>query len=66
MNITLYESGTSRSARCRWTLLEAGIAFESVSRPKLVGSDEVKALRPLGKLPVAVIDGRPIFEAAAI
>ena len=66
MNITLYESGTSRSARCRWTLLEAGIAFESVSRPKLVGSDEVKALRPLGKLPVAVIDGRPIFESAAI
>ena len=66
MDITLYESGTSRSARCRWTLLEAGISFESVARPNLARSDEVKALRPLGKLPVAIIDGRALFESAAI
>ncbi len=66
MDITLYESGASRSARCRWTLLEAGISFESVARPNLARSDEVKALRPLGKLPVAIIDGRALFESAAI
>ena len=66
MDVTLYESGTSRSARCRWTLLEAGITFNSVARPKLAKSDEVKALHPLGKLPIAVIDGRALFESAAI
>ena len=66
MDITLYESGASRSVRCRWTLLEAGISFESVARPNLARSDEVKALRPLGKLPVAIIDGRALFESAAI
>ena len=66
MDVTLYESGTSRSARCRWTLLEAGITFNSVARPKLAKSDEVKALHPLGKLPIAVIDGRVLFESAAI
>ncbi|HJM90910.1 MAG: glutathione S-transferase family protein [Alphaproteobacteria bacterium] len=66
MDITLYEAGTSRSARCRWILLEAGIAFTSVARPKLVGSDEVRALQPLGKLPVAVIDGQSLFESTAI
>ncbi|MFP6697859.1 MAG: glutathione S-transferase family protein [Alphaproteobacteria bacterium] len=66
MEVTLYESGTSRSSRCRWTLLEAGISFESVSRPNLQKSDEVRAMHPLGKLPVAVIDGKTLFESAAI
>ncbi|MDA1101565.1 MAG: glutathione S-transferase family protein [Proteobacteria bacterium] len=66
MDVTLYESGTSRSSRCRWTLLEAGITFNSVAQPELAKSDEVKAMHPLGKLPVAVIDGRALFESAAI
>ena len=66
MQVTLYESGTSRSSRCRWTLQEAGIPFEAVSRQGLINSDEVRQLRPLGKLPVAVIDGHPLFESAAI
>jgi glutathione S-transferase len=66
VNVTLYEAGTSRSARCRWTLLETGIPFKSVEKPNLIGSDEVKALHPLGKLPVAIIDGKALFESAAI
>lgn len=66
MDVILYEAGTSRSARCRWTLLETGIAFKSVSRPKLIGSYEVKGLHPLGKLPVAIIDGQALFESAAV
>ena len=66
MQVTLYEAGTSRSARCRWTLQEAGVAFEAISRPGLINIEEVMALRPLGKLPVALIDGRPLFESAAI
>ena len=65
--ITLYELGPTRSARCRWTLLEAGLPYESAGNdPKILGSDELRRLHPLGKLPVAVIDGRPLFESAAI
>ena len=66
MDFILYESGTTRSARCRWTLLEAGINFKSVSKPKLIGSDELREIHPLAKLPVAVINGAPLFESAAI
>ncbi len=66
MKVTLYESGTTRSARCRWTLLEAGVPFESIAKPGLIGSEELSAFHPLAKLPVAVIDGVPLFESAAI
>ena len=66
MNVTLFESGTSRSARCRWTLLEAGLSFKSLSRSDLPSSDEVQSTYPVGKLPLAIIDGRVLFESAAI
>ena len=66
MKVTLYESGTTRSARCRWTLLEAGIPFESVLRKGLIGSVEVKSLHPLGKLPMTLIDGKALFESSAV
>ena len=66
MNITLYEYGPTRSARCRWTLLEAGLAFDSMSGRELVHSKELTAVHPQGKLPAALIDGKPLFESAAI
>ena len=66
MNITLYEYGPSRSARCRWTLLEAGMEFDSMEGRELVHSPELTAVHPQGKLPAALIDGRPLFESAAI
>ena len=66
MNITLYEFTPSRSVRCRWTLLELDVDYESISRRDLFGSDELKKIHPLGKLPAAVIDGRPLIESAAI
>jgi glutathione S-transferase len=66
-DIKLYELGPTRSARCRWTLLEADLDYESVGNdPSIIGSDELKRIHPLGKLPAAVIDGRPLFESAAI
>jgi glutathione S-transferase len=66
-NIKLYELGPTRSARVRWALLEAGLAYESVgNRADVIGSDELREIHPLGKLPAAVIDGRPLFESAAI
>ena len=66
-HIQLYELGPTRSARCRWALAEAGLDYESIGNtPDIIGSDELRAVHPLGKLPAAVIDGRPLFESAAI
>jgi len=66
MDVKLYEFGPTRSARCRWTLLETGITYQSVEDIGMVGSDELKTVHPLGKLPAAIIDGKPLFESAAI
>lgn len=65
--IKLYEFEPTRSARCRWALLEAGLEYESMGgSPDIIGTDEVKKIHPLGKIPAAVIDGKPLFESAAI
>ena len=65
--IKLFELGPTRSARVRWTLLEAGLAYESIgNRVDIIGSEELRKVHPLGKLPAAIIDGRPLFESAAI
>lgn len=66
MNIRLYEHGPTRSARCRWAALEVGLAYESVPGRPLMGTDELKKLNPLGRLPALVVDGKPLFESAAI
>ena len=65
--ITLYEYEPTRSARCRWTLLEAGLDFHSEGgSPAVIGTPELLNVHPLGKLPAAIIDGKPLFESAAI
>jgi len=66
MDIALYESGGNRSARVRWTALECGIAYENAGGTELIGSDDLKTVHPLAKLPAAMIDGKPLFESAAI
>lgn len=66
MDITLYEFSPSRSVRCRWTLQELGLAFESVQAREIMGTDDYKKIHPLGKLPALQIDGRTMFESAAI
>ena len=66
-SIKLFELGPTRSARVRWTLLEAGLAYELVGNSvEVFGSDELRGVHPLGKLPAATIDGKPLFESAAI
>jgi len=66
-NIKLYELGPTRSARARWALLEAGLPYESIGNSvAIIGSDELRRVHPLGKLPAAIIDGKPLFESAAI
>lgn len=66
MDITLYEFGPTRSARCHWTLLELNLPFEGIEARSMIGTDELRKFHPLGKLPAAVIDGRPLFESGAI
>ena len=49
MDITLYEMGTSRSLRCRWTLKEAGLEYKSIDDRSLLRNNELKMIHPLGK-----------------
>ncbi len=64
--IKLYEYGPTRSVRVRWTLLELGLDFESVADRELIGTTELRRIHPQAKLPAIEIDGRPLFESAAI
>jgi glutathione S-transferase len=65
--IKLFELGPTRSARARWALLEAGLPFESIGNDvSIIGSNELKAVHPLGKLPALLLDNKPLFESAAI
>ncbi len=66
MNIKLFEYPPTRSARCRWILDEVGAKYESIEGQDVFGSDELKKIHPLGKVPAAVIDGKPLFESAVI
>ena len=66
MTITLYEFGPTRSQRVRWTLTELGIEFESKEDRALIGSEELKSVHPLSKLPALTDNGRNLFESAAI
>ena len=65
--ITLFEYSPTRSARCLWTLNEAGLPYKTVGgSAEVIGSEQLLAVHPLGKLPAALINGRPLFESAAI
>jgi hypothetical protein len=44
MDITLYEMGTSRSLRCRWTLKEVGLEYKTIDDKSLIRSDELKKI----------------------
>lgn len=66
-SIKLFELGPTRSARVRWMLLEAELPYESVGNSiEVYRSAELRSIHPLGKLPAAIIDGKPLFESAAI
>ena len=65
--IKLYEFEPTRSSKCRWALMEAGLDYESIGNsPEIIGSDDLLKVHPLGKLPACVIDGKPLFESSAI
>jgi len=64
--ITLYEIKQSRSNQVRWTLLELGLEFQSIGGHGILHSNELKRVNPMGKVPAVLINGEPLFEAAAI
>lgn len=66
MSITLYEFTPTRSKRVKWTLQELGITYESINKPELIGSDELRKIHPQAKLPAITDDGRALFESSAI
>ena len=56
----------SRRDRTSWTD-GSGLEYESIGNtPDIIGSEALKKIHPLGKLPAAIIDGKPLFESAAI
>lgn len=65
--IVLYEFKRTRSEKCRWVLHEAGLAYRSEGNSiRTIGSEAVRKIHPLGKLPAALIDGKPLFESSVI
>ncbi|MGI9425471.1 MAG: glutathione S-transferase family protein [Hyphomicrobiaceae bacterium] len=66
MTVIHYEFTPTRSQRVHWTLIELGIEHESRNDRALIGSDELKNVHPLGKLPAITDNNRPLFESAAI
>ena len=67
MDITLYEVKGSRSGRVRWALDELGLPYETLGGEReFIHSEELKKVHPLGKVPAITVDGRAMFESAAI
>ena len=48
------------------TALPVDVIVSIGNDPSIIGSEELRQVHPLGKLPAAIIDGRPLFESAAI
>ena len=66
LDITLYEYPPSRSKQARWALNECGLEFKAIGGLEILHSNELKKVNPMGKVPAVVINGEPLFEAAAI
>ena len=66
MTIVHYGFGPTRSQRVMWTLAELEIEHEFNDERALIGSDALKSVHPLGKVPAITDNGRPLFESAAI
>ena len=67
--ITLHFAPQSRSIRALWLLEEIGAPFDIVPLSLPRGDHkrpEFLELNPMGKVPVVVVDGRPVWESPAI
>jgi glutathione S-transferase len=66
LDIKLYEYTPSRSKQVRWALCELELEYQSVEGLEVLHSEELKLVNPMGKVPAVLINGEPLFEAAAI
>ena len=67
--ITLYHAPRSRSFRALWLLEELGAPYERVELNLDKGehkAPEMLRLNPMGKVPVVVVDGHPVWESPAV
>ena len=67
--ITLYFAPGSSSMAVHIALYEIGVAFEAQPlsfKSQDLRAPEFLALNPEGKVPVLMVDGRPLTEVAAI
>ncbi len=68
MSMTFYYSPMTSATRVHWALEELGLSYEKVKLDLSAGDHkkpEYLALNPNGKVPLLVVDGRPIFESLA-
>ncbi len=61
----LFGFSPTRATRPMWTLAELGIDYEAVTED-VFKHPELKNFHPLGRLPVLDVDGKGLFESAAI
>ncbi|TLU61112.1 glutathione S-transferase family protein [Thalassotalea litorea] len=66
MKIVLYEYAPTRSARVHWVLAELKIPYESKNAKALFGSEELRNVHPLGKIPAMLVDGEALIESVAM
>ena len=66
MKLELYYAPSSRAGRVRWLLEELEVPHTLVRVDLKAKSDALRAVSPLGKVPVLAIDGAPILESTAM
>ena len=64
--ITIYGSGTNRSARPIWTADELGLEYKVIPIEELMSDPELRSLHPQGKIPSAKVGDLMLFESVAI
>ena len=64
----LFELSPTRSVRVTWTLNELGMDCERISAPapQIFQHPELEKFHPLRKIPALDVDGKGLFESAAI
>jgi glutathione S-transferase len=68
MKLVFYYTPMTSATRVHWALEELGIEYEKVKVDLKAGEQrrpEYLALNPNGKVPLLVVDGKPLFESLA-
>lgn len=67
MHLKLYFAcGANCSDRVRWTLTYKGVPFEGIDVNATAGDETFLSVSPFGRVPVLVVDQRPLTESMAI